>query len=598
MNDPRPLPIGGLGATARRFDKVLVMGEWGVLADILILLAAALAMGTVAEMLRQHAIVGYLIAGMLVGPEVLGWVGGGEHAGGVKLIAELGVTLLLFTIGLEFSFKRLRAMGRLALVGGSVQVVGTAAVFAVIAGAFGLPIPAALGLGLMAAMSSTASVLRMLRDRAELEAIHGRMTMATLLMQDALLLPAILVVTALRGGGGFMGAVTTMGVTVGFAGGMVAVFFVLFRWIAPRLLHLRSLAGNRELPILLAVVMALGAALAAHTLHISPAVGAFVAGVILGESAFAAQIRADIASIRTVLLTLFFASIGMLGDPQWAAMHWPLVATVLLAVLAGKALIVAGVGRLMRLPWSVGIAAGLCLAQVGEFSFVLAELAVMDITTGEGEPPIPTLIDEHMFKLVISVTILTLLVTPYFISLAPTVEKRLRRRFRKSAVVIGASDGGPDGGESAPILIIGFGPAGQRVAEALIGRERTRLVVIDTNPRNAKIAERYGLHAVVGDARQADLLEHAGVHEAIAAVVTLPVADASREVIALLRRMKPELGIAARARHHVFRWELELAGADLVIDEEDQMGLRLAAELRSLLRTRDVGSSPDEPEQS
>jgi CPA2 family monovalent cation:H+ antiporter-2 len=447
----------------------------------------------------------------------------------------------------------------------------------------------------MAAMSSTASVLRMLRDRAELEAIHGRMTMATLLMQDAALLPAILIVTALRGGGGFVGAVTTIGVAFGLAGAMVAVFFLLFRWVAPRVLQLRPLARNRELPILMAVVMALGAALAAHALHLSPAVGAFVAGVILGESAFAAQIRADVASIRTVLLTLFFASIGMLGDPQWVAMHWPLVVTVLLAVVVGKAIVVTGVARVMRLPWSVGIAAGLCLAQVGEFSFVLAELAVMDMGGGEGEGPIPPLIDDHVFNLVISVTILTLLATPYMIAWAPKLERRLRRRFRKGAVAIGEEAGAPGEVEAPPILIIGFGPAGQRVAEALIGRARTRLVIVDSNPRNAKIAERYGLHAVVGDARQVDLLEHAGVHEAIAAVVTLPVADVSREVIELLRRMKPELGIAARARHHVFRWELELAGADLVVDEEDQMGLRLAAEVRGLLRSRDVEhSSGDE----
>lgn len=570
------------------------MGEWGVLGDILILLGAALALGTVAELLRQNAIVGYLIAGALVGPNVLGWVGGGHGAegsghGGVEMIAELGVTLLLFTIGLEFSFNRLRSMGKLAIIGGSVQVVATTALFGAIAMAFGMGFSAALALGLMAAMSSTACVLRMLRDRAELEAIHGRMTMATLLMQDAALLPAILLVTALRGGSGFVGALTTIGVAFGLALAMVAVFFVLFRWVAPRALYLRPLARNRELPILMAVVMALGAALAAHALGISPAVGAFVAGVILGESPFAAQVRADIASLRTVLLTLFFASIGMLGNPMWAAEHWVLVLGVLLAVVVGKAAVVAGVARLVRLPWSVGIAAGLCLAQVGEFSFVLSELAVMPMSgRGEGGEPIPALIDAEVFNLIISVTILTLLVTPYMVALAPKLERRLRRRFRKGSVVIADEQGEASEVEGAPILIIGFGPAGQRVAEALIGRERTRLVVVDANPRNAKIAARYGLPIVVGDARQADLLEHAGVHEAIAAVVTLPVADASREVIGLLRRMRPEIGIAARARHHVFRWELELAGADLVIDEEDQMGLRLAAEVRGLLRSRDL----------
>lgn len=562
------------------------MGEWGILLDILILLGAALAMGTIAELLRQHAIVGYLVAGTLVGPNVLGWVGGEGNAAGVDMIAELGVALLLFTIGLEFSFKRLRAMGRLAVVGGSLQVVGTTAVFGAIALAFGVGFGAALAIGLMAAMSSTACVLRMLRDRAELEAIHGRLTMATLLMQDAWLLPAILLVTAIRGGGGFVGAVQTIGLAALLGGGMVAVFFVLFKWVAPRLLQMRALAKNRELPILMAVVMALGAAAGAHALHISPAVGAFVAGVILGESPFAAQVRSDVASIRTVLLTLFFASIGMLGDPAWAVAHWVSVGGALAAVLALKAMIVTAIGRALRLPWSVSLAAGLCLAQVGEFSFVLSELAAE--TVGEGEEA-SALITASQFNLAITVTILTLLLTPYLISAAPTVERRLRRRFRKGAVVIADDRGESSEVEAAPILVIGFGPAGQRVAEALVNRERTRLVVVDTNPRNARIAARYGLPAVVGDARQADLLEHAGVHEAIAAVVTLPVADASREVIGLLRRMKPEIGIAARARHHVFRWELELAGADLVIDEEDQMGLRLAAEVRGLLRSRDLG---------
>ena len=554
---------------------------WHLLVDVLVLLAAALLFGTIAERLKQPAIVGYLLAGAVVGPGGFGLVGGhgDETAGeGVNVIAELGVALLLFTIGLEFSFRRLRRLGAVGLGGGTLQLVLTAAAVFPIAWLLGLPPAAAFAVALMVGLSSTACVLRLLQDNATGESPHGRVSTGFLLLQDVAVLPVTLLVSALAAGGGPASVAASLGKALLFSAILAAVFLLLFNVIAPRLLNLKQWARNREFPILLAIVMALGSAALAHEASVSPAIGAFLAGVLLAESPFAVQVRADVASLRTALVTLFFASIGMLADPAWALDHWHWVLIATAAVLVGKAAVVFGVLSLplkaMRQPAGVAAAVGLCVCQVGEFSFVLAKEAAA------GEAP---LIDGTTFKLIVSVTIATLFLTPYLIPMAPKVAARLNRRFPPKGTVPEAE---PE--EHAPaephaegrFVLVGFGPAGQQVAADLSRTYGGRGDVIDLNPRVSRLAGEYGLRGHVGDATQADVLEHARLHEASALIVTLPEPNAARQVIGVARALNPSLTIVARSRYHVTRWELMLAGAEIVVDEEEHVGHRLAAEAR------------------
>ena len=558
------LPLAAAGADASHGFTLLF--------HVLLLLGSALLLGTLAERLKQSAIVGYLAAGMLVGPNVLGFIGG-ESMGDVDLIAELGVAMLLFTIGLEFSFGRLRKLGSVALLGGTLQVVLTALIVSAVATLLGLGPKAALAIGCMVALSSTATVLRLLVDSASIESPHGRNATGVLLLQDMAVLPITLVVSALATGGTAGEISWTLTKTLCFALLFVGALFLLFSFVVPRLLNLKQWARNREFPILLAVVLALGSAAAAHTVGISPAIGAFLAGVLMAGSPFATQVRADIASLRTALVTLFFAAVGMLADPMWALANAHLVAGATVAVVIGKAAIILGVlslptRRLKQTP-VIAAATGLALAQVGEFSFVLAKIA-------QG-----SLIDDQTFKLIVAVTVATLFATPYLVKLGPRVSTWVWKRQATAASSIQSDQPTPD--EERRVVLVGFGPAGQLVASDLMRRYDKRITILDLNPRAKSTADQYGLTFQSGDARSAEVLEHAGLQGAAALIVTLPDPDAVRQVVHVARQLCPQVTIIARSRYHAARWEIMLAGAEIVVDEEEQVGRRMAVEARRVL---------------
>jgi len=556
---------------------------WESLVDILLLLGMAMLLGALAERLRQSAVVGYLIAGTLVGPGTLGWVAGQEH---IFDIAELGVALLLFTIGLEFAPAELLRLGRTPLVSGLLQVVLTTLAGMGAALLVGLGPSESLVVGAMVALSSTACVLRVLRDRAEIDSPYGRASLGILLVQDAAVVPLVLIVTTLAGGGGISSIAWELAISVFVAVLLVGGFYLLFQWAIPWVLVMPSLRRNRDLPALLAVCIAGGAAWSAHALHLSPALGAFVAGVLLAASPFATQIQADIQPLRAVLVTLFFATIGMFGDVMWLLGNLGLVAAILLAIVLGKLVLIGVLTWLARLPAQFAVATGFCLAQIGEFSFVLANIA------RDSEAGAP-LISDTVFRGLVSATILSLLITPYLVALGPRVGSWLERHLRTRGLLQPApSSAGPVDSTVAAaereerqgdILIIGFGPAGQRLAEDLLAEQRERLAVIDLNIDNVDVAKRYGITAHVGDATLSEVLLHAGLHRARMVVITVPNPSATRHLIHQVRHLAPGVTILVRSRYHIYRWELLRAGAHAVVDEEDHVGLRLADEVRKAL---------------
>ncbi len=569
------------------------LGVWGVLWDILVLLAVALVLGTVAERLGQSVIVAYLIAGTLVGPNVLGWI---STQADLFNIAELGVALVLFAIGLEFSPRRLLSLGSIVLKTGPLQVILTAALGFGVAIVCGLDAREAFVVGMMVAVSSTACALRLLTDRAEIDSEHGRTALGILLIQDAAVIPMMLLVSVMATGGTWGLIVGKVTLALILAAVLVGLFYVLFNIVAPRLLLLPTWHKNRDLPILLAVIMATGSAWATHAVGLSPALGAFAAGVLLAVSPFATQIRADTRPLTTLMVTLFFAAIGMFGDPVWVIGHWAIVASIVLAIIVGKPLLIALLARAFGRPWRYAIAAALCLAQVGEFSFVLATIAQSNV---EGT----ALMSPITFNAMVSATIVTLLFTPYFVAAAPWAGARcerilLRWRRRQGPALWNAervpldecaATAGSERTEeslnspSDLILIVGFGPAGKRVAEGLMGSYQQQMVAVDLSPNNIEIARRYGLVAHLGDATHRDILEHAGIYKARAVVVTVPDHATTRHLIHLVRDLAPETFIVARCRYHVLHWELLQAGAHEVVDEEDQLGRRLATQVRKLL---------------
>jgi CPA2 family monovalent cation:H+ antiporter-2 len=532
--------------------------------ELVMLLAGAFILGALAQRLRQSPIIGYLLAGTIIGPLLF-------NAEAVNQSAELGVSLLLFSIGLEFSFNKLRRMGRMAFGSGTAQILVTMGCVTTVFVFFG-NLPQALTLGAIVALSSTAVVMRVLVDRAEVDSVRGRTCLGILLVQDIAIVPLVLMVSLLAPTAGNINVGLHILKIVASAVGLAGGCYLLLYHLVPRLLFAKDLFANRELTVLLAVAVGLGASWEAHALGISPALGTFLAGMLLGESPFATQIRSDIGALRTIMVTLFFASVGMLVKPLWFLLHihWILLAAA--AVFMLKSIITFAVTRLLRLDRRYALATGITLAQVGEFSFVLAAAARgANILGGDA------------FDLIVSVIILLMFAAPYMVNMAiPLADRLLPLWSRKPASRLAPDDEAPF--ETAPeVLVVGFGPAGRQVVDRLTAYHLQPLV-LDVNPRGRHLAAQMGIPFYLGDAAQEEILLHAGLERICLAVVTVPDPATSIRVVEALRRLRPRLPIAARCRYNIRLEDLRQAGADIVVDEETIVGGTLAGEIVSFLQ--------------
>jgi CPA2 family monovalent cation:H+ antiporter-2 len=526
------------------------MAVWSVIAEIIALLAAALILGAVAQRLRQSAVVGYLLAGLLLGPSGFGVI---DDPDTVRTFAELGVVMLIFSIGLELPAARIRKLGPAVLLAGVLQIAATIVLFALGARLFGVPWSAAWAIGLIAAPSSTAFVIRLLEKRAELDSLHGRTAIGILLLQDAALVPLIVIMSLLGEQGGESTGPALL-LSVGRMAGLMLILFLAIRFVMPIALDRATVYRNREFPLLLAIVVVLSAAWASHALHISPVLGAFVAGVLLAESPFAVWVRADVGSLRTVFLTLFFASLAMLDDISWVRSHFVWLLVSVPAVLLFKALMVVAVTAVTKLPMPTRIATGLCLAQTGEFSFVLAQIG-----TDNG------VLSADWNQLIIATTVLALFVTPYLLPLAARMAGR--------PGIQPAEGDRPAAKMRDHVVVIGFGPAGRTVYQSLVNR--VPMTIVELNPRIGRFDGDESATVITGDATQELVLAHAGVDRARAVVVTIPDHKTALSVIRLIAALAPDTPIISRSRFHRYAGEFHAASTD-VVDEELAVGDLLA----------------------
>ncbi len=537
---------------------------WTILARLVLLLAVAFLLGALAKRLRQSPIIGYLVAGTILGPTLF-------DREALTHWGELGVSLLLFSIGLEFSFGRLKRLGNVVLVGGVLQVIVTLALFALIFN-FSYSAGTSVAWGEMVAVSSTAIVLRVLMDRAELDSVSGRAALGILLIQDIAVVPLVLSLTVMSQGGSAGEVALHLGQTLAAAGGLVAVFYGLFYHLIPRLLMRRGLFADRELVVLLAIILAFGSAWAAHALGLSPALGAFLAGMLLAESPFSSQVRSDVGSLRTLFVTLFFTSVGMLADPAWFVAHWAEVLLWLVAVFVGKTLIIFGIGMILRMSPFYALATGITLAQIGEFSLVLATEA------NRGG-----LIDTHVFSLAVSVTILSMFLAPYMVAYARPLARWLIAPFPSSARGRGASDEPQDPGRKGGVIIIGFGPSGRQVAAALL-EHRVKPAVIELNPASVRAARAMGLQVHLGDASGAEILAHAGAVGSCVVVVTVPDPRTAKRILQSIHALAPAAQVIVRSRYNISTMDFWELGATFVVDEENVVGRELARHVISFLQ--------------
>jgi monovalent cation:H+ antiporter-2, CPA2 family len=533
------------------------MDVWYFSMELVMLLGGAFLLGALAQRLKQSPIVGYLLTGTIIGPLLF-------NAEAVNQSAELGVSLLLFSIGLEFSFQRLKQMGRLAFGGGALQVGGTLAIVSLLL-IFWAPFSGAVTIGAVVALSSTAVVMRVLVDRSEIDSIRGRSCLAILLFQDIAIVPLVIMVSLFTTEASSLTGISLHILkVVASAAGLGLILFLLLYKAVPRLLASRGVFANRELTALLAVAVGLGASWGAHAMGLSPALGAFLAGLLLGESPFATQIRADIGVARTIMVTLFFASVGMLAKPVWFLLHLHWIVGAASAIFILKTGIVYFIVRWFGLNRRQSLATGISLAQVGEFSFVLAATA----STGN------ILTGDH-FDLVVSVIILLMFAGPYMVTQAFPLADRLLNLASGRSSDYGFDDDSGDSALSQKVLVVGLGPAGQEVVRHLLTHQLTP-VIIDANPQSRTKAGELGIEIHLGDAVHEDVLLHAGFRDACMAVVTVPDPSTVKQIVTHMRGLRPQLPIAVRCRYHRHLEIVKKAGATIIVDEETRVGHDLA----------------------
>lgn len=546
------------------------MELWGLLADIVFLLTACLIGGGLASRIGQSPLVGYLLAGMLVGgPGSLGIVGS-QHE--IEAIAELGVALLLFGLGLEFSVQRLKGLGGKPLFAGVVQISVTLVAGAAIGWAFGLPLTSAIAVGAMVTLSSTAVVLRILMERGEIEMPHGRNSLGVLLTQDIAVVPLAVLMTVLGGDGTLAEVFYDVGKLVLMAAGLAVVLYVLTK-LAMLTLGTLTLQRNRELTVIFAVAIGLGSAAAAHWAGISPALGAFIAGMLLGSSAFATQIRADVSTLRVLLLTLFFGSAGMVADPFWILSHLHWVAVAAVALTIGKLLITTAIFLALRQSMRVAAATGLSLAQIGEFAFVLGAIGR---TSG--------VVSDDVYALIVSVTIASFFISAFAVPIAPRFGDRVARLFGKASA---GEDDLEGSSHRADVIIVGFGPTGQLAAVPLMESD-LRVTVVDLNRDGVRKAREFGFDGHIGDASSPEVLEHASIGEVKLVIVTIPHFPSAHAIVELIRSMNPTATILVRSRYHIHRLALSAAGGN-VEGDEDCVGGAMAARVSDWLSKHPFG---------
>lgn len=559
-----------------------------ILRDLVIVLTVALAAVYGLRRARLPTVVAFLVAGVLIGPGGLGLV---RDRGSIEIIAELGVALLLFSVGLKLSLQDLGRMGRQVLGGGGLQTVLTIGAAVILGRLLGVEAPKGVFYGYLLAMSSTAIVLKLFAERAETDAAHGRFGLSVLVFQDLAVVPMVLSLPLLAraGGLGWDAALLTLAKSLGMVAGIILAARFVFPWLIERAVRSRS----REAFTLTTILVALGTAWLGAQAGLSLPLGAFLAGLVVSDSEYSQQVLAEVGPLRDALGGLFFISVGMLADPAlW--LQRPLQFLGLsLGVMLAKALIVFGVALLFGLGARVGVLAGLSLAQIGEFSFLLAQSgASLGLIGGE----------RHQQFLAVSV--LTMALTPLAILLAPRLAAPAERvawpslpwtpstasapapegtaaaaaARRGNAVgeaVAEAADGTAAAAAPGHVVIVGYGLNGGNVARVLRGLG-IPVVVLELNPATVRRAQARGESVVYGDATNREVLRHTGIERARALVIAIADPVASRQIVAVARSANPGLTVIVRARYVAEVETLHRAGADVVVPEEFETSLELA----------------------
>ncbi len=512
--------------------------------------------------LRLVPIAGFLLAGVIIGPNALGLVYDQEL---VDILAEIGVILLLFSIGVEFSLDKLSRIARSIFVGGGLQVGLSIGLVTGILMAFGVTWQAGVYTGCLVALSSTAIVLGLQSERGESDTPAGRLSLAILIFQDLAIVIMVLLIPLLAGEGGTAGAfLLVLGKALLLIGGVLILARRVVPWILERIAHTR----RQELFLLAVVAICFGIAAISSLAGVSLALGAFLAGLVVSESSYSEQALGEILPLRTVFNAVFFVSVGMLLDISFLADNVLLVLAAAGAVILLKLFTTMGSVLFLGFPMRIAATTGLVLAQIGEFSFVLqrAGSAAGLSPAGMGEAGVQTFI---------AATVLLMLMTPLQIQIAPRLGLFLSKTpFRKLGAQTETAEEEISEKLEDHAIIVGYGPAGRRLVD-VFQHCGLPFVVVEINPTSVKEMQEHGVNVIYGDASRPHILEHAGIEKAKLCVLVINDASIAPRIIHNARFLNPTMQIIARTRYLSDMELLQNIGADIVVPEEMETIIRI-----------------------
>lgn len=530
--------------------------------DLLIILAVSVPVAFLCLRLKLPLLVALMLTGIGIGPYGLKFVTDLE---GIEILAEIGVMLLLFSIGLEFSLSRLAEMRRFVVLGGGGQVVLTIAITAAISSFFGRPFGQAIFFGFLISLSSTAIVLKSYIDRNEIDAPHGKAGIGILLFQDVSIVIMLLLIPTLSGAGSSTGEVLGR-----LAFSLTAlVIIVAAAWLLlPKLLAFVSRQGSREVFLLTIVLLCLGMSYITNSFGMSLAIGAFIAGMVLADSEYVHQIESEVLSFRDVFNSIFFVSIGMLLSLASLYQNLVVVLALVIALMIGKAIIIWAIAKMLGFTQRVAATVGLGLAQIGEFSFILAK-------SGRSAELMP----DSDYQVFLAASVISMIATPFMIAAAPRFGEFVQRLLSDGNVkdLGNAEDDihlSAIGGLSEHVIIVGYGLNGRNLSRVL-RRMGLPYTILEANADVVRRAKMNGEKINFGDATRREVLLHAGIAEANVLVLAMSDPPAARRTVALARKLNNDVYIIVRTRYTAEIGELAKLGANEVIPEEFETSIEI-----------------------
>jgi len=538
--------------------------DTSLLGDLLIVFGLSIAVIFLFLRIRVPSIIGFILTGILAGPQGLGLIGAG---GKVEFLSEFGVVLLLFTIGIDFSLKNLLQIKRPVLLGGSLQVGITLALTYALAEFGGLAWNKAIFIGFLVSLSSTAIVLKLLDERAEITSPHGRNTLAVLIFQDLIVVPMMIFTPFLVGIPGEanveVAAIFAKGV------GLIVFVFLSYRWIVPSILYQIAKTRSRELFLLSIVMICLGVAWLTAELGLSLALGAFLAGLIISESEYSHEALGRILPFRDIFVSFFFISIGMLLDVSFLKENLGLIIILAAGIIILKAATGGIATLILGYPLRIAVLTGLALAQIGEFSFILSKTGIEY-----------NLLDRATYQIFLNVSLVTMAATPFMMNFSSKVADLFMRLPLPDRIKCGlrSVDGEANVDEryimDDHLIIIGFGVNGRNVSRAA-KMAGIPYIILEVNAETVRAERALGEPIFYGDAIQEAVLEYVGVKEARVAVIAIPDVAATRRITTALRGLNPNLHIIARTRFVKEVSPLYELGANEVIPEEFETSIEI-----------------------